>query len=113
MSGSNKKKTASAGNADTPYILQLFISDTSETSVQAEKAVREISEVFLKGKYKIEIVDVQKNPEIALENQILITPTLIEIDPPPPIRIVGSMVDLDKTLSALRIEKGNLEGNKG
>ena len=85
------------------YVLRLFVASGSPSSARAEKAVEEIGEVFLKGNYEIEIVDVRTDHEKALEANVLVTPTLIVVEPQPAVRIVGSLDDRDKVLSALRI----------
>ncbi|MEQ9619611.1 MAG: circadian clock KaiB family protein [Deltaproteobacteria bacterium] len=59
-----------------------------------EKAVRDIKnflEKKLKGQYSLEVLDMLENPPQALEDNIIITPTILRISPPPSTRVVGDM----------------------
>ncbi|MNC93572.1 Circadian clock protein KaiB [compost metagenome] len=52
----------------------------------------------------IEIVDVFKEPKRALEDGILMTPTLVKLAPAPVRRIVGTLGDSQTVLLALDLE---------
>ena len=49
----------------------------------------------------IEIIDLTLNPEQAEEKQILAIPTLIKEQPTPPLRLIGSIDDIDYVVSLL------------
>jgi circadian clock protein KaiB len=67
--------------------------------------LNEICEEYLKGKYSVQIVDIEKHPEIGIEKKIFATPTLIRELPEPLKRIIGDLSDREKALVALEIEK--------
>lgn len=55
------------------------------------------------GNYQITIVDVLEHPELAEEEKILATPTVIRELPLPRRRLVGDLSDVRGVLSALDI----------
>jgi KaiB domain. len=73
---------------------------------RAELAVlnlRRICEQELAGKYDLEIIDVLENPQLAEDEKILATPTLIKQLPPPLRRVIGDLSDIDKVLLGLEV----------
>lgn len=84
------------------YILRLFVAGASSRSQQAILKVRQLCEGELKNQGKIEIIDIYQQPELARIHQIVATPTLLIVFPPPIRRIVGNLskvkdlfIDLD------------------
>ncbi len=53
--------------------------------------------------YRLEIIDVLKQPELAEADRILATPTLIKELPPPLRRIIGDLSDTEKVLVGLEV----------
>ncbi|MEM7713001.1 MAG: circadian clock KaiB family protein, partial [Cyanobacteria bacterium P01_A01_bin.68] len=53
--------------------------------------------------YKIHIVDVLKQPDIAEKEKIIVTPTLIRESPLPQVRIIGDLSDIKTVLMGLGI----------
>jgi len=54
-----------------------------------------------KGVYSLKVIDVIKQPQLAEDDKILATPTLIKILPPPVARIIGDLSDREKVLLGL------------
>lgn len=71
------------------YVMRLFVSiENHLVDLLKQTIEKEISA----GKIELfEIVNVLKNPEIALTHQVLMTPTLLRLSPKPSKRIVGDM----------------------
>lgn len=82
------------------YRMRLFIAGQEPNSVIAQKNIREICEVHLKGDCDLEIVDVYEEFSAALEEHLLITPALI-VDKPKKMKIFGNLQDRAKVLFAL------------
>ena len=80
-------------------------------SERAIKYVRETCENELKGMCRLEIIDVLENPQLAEEEQILATPTIIKQFPPPPSRILGDFCNKERVLKGLDILIGEREKN--
>ena len=78
--------------------LRLYVAGQTPKSLAAFANLKKICEEHLKGKYHIEVVDLQKNPQLASGDQILAIPTLVRKLPPPIKKIIG---DLSNTLRVL------------
>ena len=66
--------------------------------------------MYLKGLYKLEVVDIYQQPELARSEQIIATPTLIKFLPPPLRRVVGDLSRKDRILVGLDLV--DLDGEK-
>jgi circadian clock protein KaiB len=71
--------------------------------VQAIANLRRICEQELQGQYELHIVDVLEQPQLAEDEKILATPTLIKRLPPPLRRVIGDLSDKDKVLLGLEV----------
>ena len=73
---------------------------------RAELAIanlQRICDAELQGKYELQVIDVLEHPEVAEEERILATPTLIKRLPPPLRRIIGDLSDKEKVLLGLEV----------
>jgi len=80
-------------------------------------AIRKLNGILeqeLKGLCALKVIDVLVEPELATEDKILATPTLIKISPQPVRRIIGDLSDREKVLSGLDLtaESGQLLSGK-
>lgn len=78
------------------------------TSARAETAIgnlRRICEQDLGGAYQLEIIDVLEHPQLAEDDKVLATPTLIKQLPPPLRRVIGDLSDKDKVLLGLEVRR--------
>ena len=55
------------------------------------------------GAYKIEVIDLVQNPELAKADQIFALPTLVRRLPPPLKRIIGNLSNKEKFLVGMDI----------
>ncbi len=53
------------------------------------------------GRYKIEVIDLLKDPQRAQDDQILAVPTLVRKLPPPIRRVIGSLANTEQILVGL------------
>jgi len=83
------------------YTLRLFVTGASPNSSRAIANLNEVCETYLKGKYKLEIIDVYQQPLVAEAEQIIALPLLIKSGPLPVRRLVGDMSDTEKLLRGL------------
>lgn len=88
------------------YVLRLFVAGFSERSVAAVATMRRICEDELAGKYTLEIIDVFERPQLAEDERIVATPTLIKRLPPPLRRVIGDLSDLSQVLIGLDLKRG-------
>jgi len=83
------------------YILKLYITGETVTSNKALLRLGNILEDELCGLYDLEVIDVLKNPQLAEDDKILATPTLIKVLPPPMRKMIGELSDKEKVLLGL------------
>jgi circadian clock protein KaiB len=65
--------------------------------------LQKICEEHLKGIYTIEVIDLQKNPQLAAGDQILAIPTLVRKIPEPLRKIIGDLSNTERVLVGLDI----------
>lgn len=93
------------GLREEKYILRLFITGSTSKSVLALTNLKKICEEYLEGRYDLEVIDLYKNPGLAIDEQIIAAPTLIKKLPLPFRRIIGDMSDIEQVLMGLEIKK--------
>ena len=77
------------------YVLRLFIAGATARSQQAVLRVRQLCETELKNACDLKVIDIYQQPELARENQIVATPTLIMEFPKPLRRFIGNRSNTD------------------
>jgi len=83
------------------FKLRLYITGKTPKSERAIANLKEICEKELKGLYVLQIIDVLESPQLAEDEKILATPTLIKDLPPPLKRIIGDLSNSQKVLLGL------------
>jgi len=86
------------------YQLTLYITGQTPRSRQAIENLYHTCKAMLDGRYEITIIDVLEHPELAEEEKILATPTLIKVSPPPLRRIIGDLSDTEKVFIGLDLQ---------
>ena len=76
------------------FILRLFVAGATDKSRQAVLRVRQLCEAELKGRCKLEVIDIYQQPGLARKNQIVATPTLIIEFPQPLRRFIGNLANI-------------------
>lgn len=79
--------------ATSKFRFRLFVAGQSSNSVQAIANLRALCAAHLPDRHEIEIVDVLHAPDRALEENILLTPTLVKLAPQPVKKIIGNLSD--------------------
>jgi circadian clock protein KaiB len=87
------------------YLLKLYVTGTSPRAEVAIANLRRICEQELHGEYELEIIDVLERPQVAEDDRILATPTLIKQLPPPLRRVIGDLSDKAKVLLGLEVRR--------
>ncbi|MFH0926091.1 MAG: circadian clock KaiB family protein [bacterium] len=86
------------------YLLKLYITGKTPISERAVANLDYICKEDLGGQYKVEIIDVLEQPELAEKERILATPTLIKQLPPPLRRVIGDLSDKEKVFVGLELK---------
>ncbi|MBF0227506.1 MAG: circadian clock protein KaiB [Desulfobacterales bacterium] len=101
---SNSDVTVHNSYNQKKYIMKLFLAGNEPKSQLAKKNLIKICESYIKEMYYIEVVDVLKDFQAALKNDVFVTPTLIISNPIPEKVIIGSLSDTQKVIDALGID---------
>jgi len=96
-----KKRSKPEGRAEDLWQLRLYVAGQTPKCLKAFANLKKICEEHLAGKYKIEIIDLLANPQLARGDQILAVPTLVRKLPEPVRKIIGDLSDTERVLVGL------------
>ena len=83
------------------FLLKLYVTGRTPRSQQAIANLRRICEEDLGGQYEMEIIDILERPQLAEDEKILATPTLVKELPIPMRRIIGDLSNSERVLLGL------------
>ena len=86
------------------YELRLYEAGNTARSITALNNLQRYCEEHLKGRYKIEVIDLLVKPQLAQGDQILAIPTLVRKVPEPIRKIIGDLSNEEKVLVGLDIK---------
>jgi circadian clock protein KaiB len=107
-----KKKSAGTDETEEVWILKLYVAGQTPRSIAAFANLNEICDEHLAGKYRIEIVDLLKNPNLAKGARTLAVPTLVKKLPAPVKKIIGDLADTEHVLVGLDLQHGERSSKK-
>lgn len=90
------------------FELRLYIAGQTAKSVAALANLKRYCETHLKGKYKLEIIDLLVQPQLAEGDQILAVPTLVRKVPVPIRKIIGDLSNEERVLVGLNIRPASI-----
>jgi circadian clock protein KaiB len=86
---------------DGHYNLRLYVAGQTPKSITALANLKNICEQHLTGRYRIEVIDLLQQPQLAAGDQILAVPTLVRRLPEPLKRIIGNLSNMERVLVGL------------
>jgi circadian clock protein KaiB len=86
------------------YLLKIYVTGQTPRSRRAIENLRRICEGELSGQYEMHVIDVLDRPQLAEDEKILATPTVVKELPVPIRRIIGDLSDTDKVLLGLDLQ---------
>ncbi len=101
--GGTRRPSASPRIAE--WELRLYIAGQTPKCVAAFENLKNICEENLKGRYRIEVVDLLQNPQLARGDQILAIPTLVRKLPTPMKKIIGNLSNEERVLVGLDLRQ--------
>lgn len=101
-----KKPDRPAARGRKEWELRLYVAGQTPRSVTAIANLKKICEEHLKGKYRIEVIDLLVNPQLSRADQIVAIPTLVRKLPRPIRKIIGDLSDTARTLVGLQLRAG-------
>ncbi len=96
-----RRKARPANATEDKWVLRLYVAGQTPKTVTAFNNLQVICEDHLKDKYRIEVIDLVKNPQVARDHQILAVPTLVRRFPLPLRNIIGDLSDTERVLVGL------------
>lgn len=83
------------------YVFRIYVAGSAPNSVRAQANLYAICRKHFPESHRIEVVDVLREPLRALDESILVTPTVVKVSPPPELQIIGNLSDEEQVLRAL------------
>lgn len=81
--------------------LRLYIAGHTPKCIAAFENLKKICKEKLEGRYRIEVIDLLQNPQLARGDQILAIPTLVRGLPTPVKKIIGNLSNEERVLVGL------------
>src|SRR3954464_92275 len=102
-----------AKNPET-WELRLYVAGQTPKAVTAFANLKRLCEEHLQGRYKIEVIDLSQNPQLAKGDQIFALPALVRKLPAPVRKIIGDLSNTERVLVGLDIRpRAVASGGKG
>jgi circadian clock protein KaiB len=86
------------------FELRLYVASQTAKSIAAIANLKRICETHLAGKYRIEVIDLTKTPQLAAGDQIIAVPTLVRRLPEPVKKILGDLSNEERVLVGLDVQ---------
>ncbi|HEY9508374.1 MAG TPA: circadian clock KaiB family protein [Verrucomicrobiae bacterium] len=99
-----RPKSKSKPPADEKIELRLYVAGHTSRSVAALSNLKRLCQEHAPGRFKIEIIDLLKKPQLASGDQILAVPTLVRRLPRPMRKIIGDLSNKEKLLIGLDMQ---------
>jgi circadian clock protein KaiB len=81
--------------------LRLYVAGQTTKSLAAFANLKRLCADHLKGRFRIEVIDLVETPQLAKNDQILAIPTLVRMVPAPVRRIIGDLSNTERVLVGL------------
>ena len=107
MTSTDKKWNHSPESAQDLHV-RLYVAGDAPSSLWARANLRTLYKYFPEN-CSIDTVDILSDPLRALADGVLVSPTLLRVEPGPTVSIIGDLRDFSKVLDALGIDKGHQE----
>ena len=98
----SKETNSSTADVDV-WELRLYVAGQTPKSLTAFANLKKLCEAHLAERYKIEVIDLLKQPQLAAGDQIVAIPTLVRKLPEPLRKIVGDLSNTERALVGLQL----------
>ena len=86
------------------FRFRLYVAGDALNSAQALTNLTALCRAHLRDRHIIEVIDVFKNPQRALDDGIFMTPTLLKLAPLPIRKIVGTLSQVQPVLQVIGLD---------
>ena len=83
--------------------LRLYVAGQTPKSIIALANLKRLCEDHLAGRYRIEVIDLVKQPQLARQDDIVVVPTLVRQLPQPIRKIIGDLSNVERVLIGLDV----------
>ena len=99
--------------ANGTWDLRLYVAGKTARSVAAFENLTRLCDEHLRGKYRIEVVDLLVHPQLAKGDQIVAIPTLVRKIPKPIRKVIGDLSNVERTLVGLQLRTDKTASGAG
>jgi circadian clock protein KaiB len=100
--------SGSGGRRAKLWQLRLYVAGETRNSLRACGNLKLICEEHLKGRYRIEVIDLLQKPHLSRGDQILAIPTLVRKLPSPMRKIIGDLSNTESVLVGLDLRPAEM-----
>jgi circadian clock protein KaiB len=93
------------------WVLRLYVAGQTPKSITAFTNLKKICADYLEDKYRIELIDLLENPQLARGDQIVAIPTLVRNLPQPMRKIIGDLSNTERVLVGLDLRPAVTKGS--
>lgn len=86
-------------------VLKLYVTGVTSRSNEAKRKTAEIVEHFLSD-CRLEVIDILERPDLAEQDRIIATPTIVRVSPLPIRKVIGDISDPHTLLNGLGLVGG-------
>ena len=86
------------------FRFRLYVAGDALNSAQALTNLTALCRAHLRDRHIIEVIDVFKDPQRALDDGIFMTPTLLKLAPLPIRKIVGTLSQVQPVLQVIGLD---------
>ncbi len=83
------------------YIFRLYVANSTQLSLIAIHKLKSLCKQYLPEGYELELIDISQQPELAEQERIFATPTLIKNLPLPKQKLIGDLTNTEKVATYL------------
>jgi circadian clock protein KaiB len=96
------------------FVIKLYVAGQSPRSRMAIQNLQRICDEGLGGQYELVVIDILERSQLAEDEKILATPTVVKELPLPMRRIIGDLSDTERVLLGLDLRAADASrGEKG
>jgi len=96
-----KNKSSAHSSSHEKLVLRLYVSGMSPKSMEAIENIHTLCNEYPKEDYVLEIVDIYQHPELASQDHIVFSPSLIKLLPLPRKVLIGTLYNTDRVKNIL------------
>ena len=88
-------------------VLRLYVSGMSPKSVEAIENIRRLCNGYPSEAYQLEIIDIYQHPEMAIQEHVVFSPSLVKISPLPKKVLIGTLYNTERVRNLLGLTSMN------